>query len=49
LPEHRAIYAAVAAGDVEAAKKAMTKHLKTIEGYLREHAASVSAANGAVR
>jgi GntR family transcriptional repressor for pyruvate dehydrogenase complex len=49
LPEHRAIYAAVAAGDVEAAKKAMTKHLKTIEGYLREHAASVSAANDAVR
>ena len=49
LPEHRAILAAIAAGDEAAARKTMTKHLKTIEGYLREHAASVAEANGATQ
>jgi DNA-binding FadR family transcriptional regulator len=49
LPEHRAILAAIADRNEQAARAAMTKHLKTIEGYLREHAASVTAANGASR
>ena len=47
LPEHRAILAAIADRDEAAARTAMTKHLKTIEGYLREHAASVRAETGA--
>ena len=49
LPEHRDIYAAVAAGDETAAKAAMTKHLATIEGYLQERAASVSDTDGDAR
>jgi DNA-binding FadR family transcriptional regulator len=47
LPEHRNIFKAIADGDAARARGAMAKHLKTIEGYLREHVASVAAANGA--
>jgi DNA-binding FadR family transcriptional regulator len=43
LPEHREILEAIEAGDEVAARAAMAKHLKTIAGYLREHAASVAA------
>jgi DNA-binding FadR family transcriptional regulator len=49
LPEHRKIFQAIAAGDATRARGAMAKHLKTIEGYLREHIASVSAGDGAAR
>lgn len=44
LPEHRAIYKAVAAGQPRAARKAMSDHLATIAGYLQEYAADKSAA-----
>jgi GntR family transcriptional repressor for pyruvate dehydrogenase complex len=36
LPEHRRIYEAVAAGDVAAAREAMSDHLDTIMSYLHE-------------
>ena len=36
LPEHRRILEAVAAGDPAGARAAMTTHLATVEGYLRE-------------
>jgi GntR family transcriptional repressor for pyruvate dehydrogenase complex len=39
LPEHQRILAAVAQGDAEAARRAMTEHLDTVESYLREYAA----------
>jgi DNA-binding FadR family transcriptional regulator len=38
LPEHRRILAAVAQGDADAARDAMTAHLETVESYLREYA-----------
>lgn len=38
LPEHRRILAAVQAGDAAEARKAMSDHLDTIAGYLKEHA-----------
>jgi GntR family transcriptional repressor for pyruvate dehydrogenase complex len=37
LPEHRAILKAVAAGNRNAARRAMTRHLDTVAGYLREY------------
>ncbi len=46
LPEHWEIRNAIANGDVEAAKTSMAKHLETVEGYRREHAASVTATDG---
>jgi DNA-binding FadR family transcriptional regulator len=36
LPEHRRIYEAVAAGDAEEARAAMSAHLDTVARYLRE-------------
>lgn len=36
LPEHRRIYEAIAARDVDAARSAMDAHLNTIMSYLRE-------------
>jgi DNA-binding FadR family transcriptional regulator len=36
LPEHRRIFAAVASGNAEEARKAMSEHLDTIAGYLLE-------------
>jgi len=44
LPEHRAILDAVHAGDAEAAREAMSAHLDTVAGYLREHAGKVARA-----
>jgi GntR family transcriptional repressor for pyruvate dehydrogenase complex len=41
LPEHRRILDAVRAGDSAQARAAMSAHLSTVEGYLREHAGSV--------
>jgi DNA-binding FadR family transcriptional regulator len=38
IPEHQRILAAVAQGDAEAAREAMTAHLDTVESYLREYA-----------
>lgn len=38
LPEHRRILSAVADRDADGARGAMTDHLKTVEGYLKEHA-----------
>jgi DNA-binding FadR family transcriptional regulator len=38
LPEHQRILAAVAQGDAEGARRAMTEHLDTVESYLREYA-----------
>lgn len=38
LPEHRRILDAVASGDVEEARRAMSDHLDTIAGYLAERA-----------
>jgi GntR family transcriptional repressor for pyruvate dehydrogenase complex len=38
MPEHRRIFAAVAERDPAAAREAMAAHLRTIEGYLQEHA-----------
>jgi DNA-binding FadR family transcriptional regulator len=38
LPEHRRILDAIAAGDADAARRAMREHLLTIEGHLRERA-----------
>ncbi|HEX7299602.1 MAG TPA: FadR/GntR family transcriptional regulator [Solirubrobacteraceae bacterium] len=37
LPEHRRLFAAVAAHDRDEARKAMSDHLDTIAGYLDEH------------
>ncbi|MGH2866834.1 MAG: FadR/GntR family transcriptional regulator, partial [Solirubrobacteraceae bacterium] len=37
LPEHRRILEAVAAGDPDAAQRAMSDHLDTIAGYLGEY------------
>jgi DNA-binding FadR family transcriptional regulator len=37
LPEHKAILAAIADHDPERARAAMTDHLATVEGYLREY------------
>lgn len=37
MPEHRAILAAVAAHDRDAARDAMARHLTTIEGYITAH------------
>jgi GntR family transcriptional repressor for pyruvate dehydrogenase complex len=37
LPEHQRILTAVAQGDADAAREAMTEHLDTVESYLREH------------
>src|SRR4051812_3958032 len=47
LPEHQRILAAVAQGDVEAARDAMRDHLQTIETYLREYAGGTVEARGA--
>jgi GntR family transcriptional repressor for pyruvate dehydrogenase complex len=44
LPEHRAILKAVAAGNRNAARRAMTRHLETIAGYLREYVEGQSSA-----
>jgi GntR family transcriptional repressor for pyruvate dehydrogenase complex len=41
LPEHQRILAAVAQGDVSAARDAMSEHLLTVEAYLREYAEAV--------
>jgi DNA-binding FadR family transcriptional regulator len=41
LPEHRRIYEAVAAGDVDEARAAMSAHLDTVARYLRERDGSV--------
>jgi GntR family transcriptional repressor for pyruvate dehydrogenase complex len=38
LPEHQRILTAVAQGDANGARAAMTAHLDTIESYLREYA-----------
>jgi GntR family transcriptional repressor for pyruvate dehydrogenase complex len=38
LPEHKAILAAIADHDPDRARKAMSDHLATVEGYLREYA-----------
>jgi GntR family transcriptional repressor for pyruvate dehydrogenase complex len=43
LPEHRAILKAVKAGNKNAARRAMTRHLETIAGYLREYVDSRAA------
>jgi DNA-binding FadR family transcriptional regulator len=43
LPEHQRILAAVARGDADAARRAMTEHLDTVESYLREYARLVGA------
>jgi DNA-binding FadR family transcriptional regulator len=48
LPEHRAILAAIADGDEEAAREAMRAHLLTVERYLTEYVASRSPAPVAV-
>jgi DNA-binding FadR family transcriptional regulator len=37
LPEHRRLLAAVASGDPDEARQAMSDHLGTIAGYLEEH------------
>lgn len=37
MPEHRAIFAAVAAHDRTAAREAMARHLSTIESYITAH------------
>jgi DNA-binding FadR family transcriptional regulator len=37
LPEHKAILAAIADRDADAARAAMRTHLETVEGYLREY------------
>jgi DNA-binding FadR family transcriptional regulator len=44
LPEHAAIVAAVRARDPGAARAAVSAHLDTVEGYLREHARRVARA-----
>jgi GntR family transcriptional repressor for pyruvate dehydrogenase complex len=44
LPEHQAIYDAIAARDAGEARAAMAAHLETVEGYLHEHARRVAAA-----
>jgi GntR family transcriptional repressor for pyruvate dehydrogenase complex len=44
LPEHKAILAAIADHDPEGARTAMTEHLATVEGYLREYRIQKSAA-----
>src|SRR5215211_133001 len=44
LPEHRAILAAIAARDPDAARAAMRDHLLTVERYLGEYAAGQTAA-----
>jgi GntR family transcriptional repressor for pyruvate dehydrogenase complex len=44
LPEHAAILEAVRAGDPDAARAALSAHLDTVEGYLREHARRVARA-----
>src|SRR5918998_567277 len=41
IPEHRRILTAIAAGDPDQARAAMREHLETVEGYLREYAASM--------
>jgi DNA-binding FadR family transcriptional regulator len=43
LPEHRRILKAIEKGDPDAARAAVMAHLKTIAGYLREHAAALAA------
>jgi DNA-binding FadR family transcriptional regulator len=42
IPEHEAILAAVRARDEDAARKAMTAHLDTVEEYLHEHARRIA-------
>jgi GntR family transcriptional repressor for pyruvate dehydrogenase complex len=42
LPEHARILAAIVEGDPDAAREAMRAHLLTVEGHLREHAATAS-------
>jgi DNA-binding FadR family transcriptional regulator len=42
LPEHARIFQAISDGDAEGARRAMSDHLLTIEGYLRERAAATS-------
>ena len=44
LPEHKAILAAIADHDPERARAAMSEHLETVEGYLREYRIQKSAA-----
>jgi DNA-binding FadR family transcriptional regulator len=48
LPEHRAILAAIAAGDERAAREAMRAHLLTVERYLTEYVASRARPRAAV-
>ena len=48
LPEHRAILAAIADRDEDAAREAMRAHLLTVERYLTEYVASRSPASVAV-
>lgn len=43
LPEHHRILLAIEAGDPDAARAAVTAHLKRIAGYLREHAETLAA------
>jgi DNA-binding FadR family transcriptional regulator len=43
LPEHKAILAAIADHDPEGARTAMSDHLATVEGYLREYRIQKSA------
>jgi DNA-binding FadR family transcriptional regulator len=44
LPEHKAILAAIADHDPERARAAMSEHLATVEGYLREYRMQMSGA-----
>jgi GntR family transcriptional repressor for pyruvate dehydrogenase complex len=45
LPEHRRILAAIAAGDDDEARSAMSAHLDTVAGYLRDYAQEARASN----
>lgn len=47
LPEHRRLCAAVAAGDRDEARRAMSDHLDTIARYLEEHRANGAATRDA--
>jgi DNA-binding FadR family transcriptional regulator len=42
LPEHQRILAAIAQGDVDAARAAMAAHLDTVESHLRDYAGASS-------
>jgi DNA-binding FadR family transcriptional regulator len=47
LPEHRRILTAVADADPDEARAAMQNHLRTVEGYLRDHAEQLAGAPAA--